>query len=145
MDSIIPSFPAGTTAAPGPSGESVFLNDGSALVTNLKCVFTGATRIYATSGITAVGMNGSQQKIVGAAFVAGVGLGWLYYREPNPNSLLFAIVCLAIAYGLYWLGRPWYTLYLHTAGGQYTPLKSRDQRYIAGVLMALNEAIMRRG
>jgi hypothetical protein len=135
----------GTTAALGPSGESVFINDGQVLITNLKCVFPGATRIYATSGITSVRISGTQQKIVGAAFVAGIGLGYLYYREPNPNSILFAVVCLAIAYGLYWVGRPWFSLSLHTAGGQYMPLKSRDQRYIAGVLMALNEAIMRRG
>jgi len=145
MDSIIQSSRTNAQASTQSSGESVFLQDGIALVTNLKCVFTGTARVYATSGITSVGMYGTQQKIVGAALSAGIGLGYLYYREPNEQSLLFAFVCLAITYGLYWWGRPWYTLSLHTAGGQYVPLKSRDKSYIAEVLMAINEAIMRRG
>ena len=145
MDSIVQSFAASPQPAMEPSGESVFHNDGGALVTNLKCVFAGEARVYATSGITSVGMYATQQKIIGAAFSAGIGLGYLYYREPNEQSLLFAFICLAIAYGLYWLGRPWYTISLHTAGGKYTPVKSRDKRYIAGILMAINEAIMRRG
>lgn len=129
----------------GSSNEAIFLQDSYALVTNLKCVFSGAVRVYATSGITAVGMDGTKQKIVGAAFFAGSGLGFLYYRDFSLDAAIVAAVCLLIAFGLYWFGRPWYTLSLHTAGGRYWPLKSREHDYIAKVLMAINEAIMRRG
>jgi len=127
------------------AGEAVFFQDRNALVTNLKCVFSNEVRVYATSGITSVGMNATQQEIVGAAFLSAIGLGYLYYRGFSEQSLLVAVVCLIIASGLFWLGRPWYSLSLHTAGGAYVPLKSRERDYIAKILMAINEAIMRRG
>jgi Family of unknown function (DUF6232) len=127
------------------SSEAVFLQDSNALVTNLKCVFSNEPRVYATSGITSVGMESTRQKIVGAALLAGIGLGFLYYRGFVQDAFIVAIPCLIIAFGLYWYGRPWHTLSLHTAGGRYWPLKSREHQYIARVLMAINEAIMRRG
>jgi len=134
-----------TTDVGSATSETVFLQDSYALVTNLKCVFSNEVRVYATSGITSVGMDATKQKIVGAAFLAGIGLGVFYYRDFALEAGIVAIICLAIAFALYWFGRPWYTLSLHTAGGRYWPLKSRERDYIAKVLMAINEAIMRRG
>jgi hypothetical protein len=127
------------------STEAIFLQDSYALVTNLKCIFSNEPRVYATSGITSVGMESTQQKIIGAALLAGIGLGYLYCRGFTQDALIVAVTCLVLAFGLYWYGRPWHTLSLHTAGGRYWPLKSREHRYIANVLMAINEAIMRRG
>jgi hypothetical protein len=127
------------------SGETVFFQDPNALVTNLKCVFSNEVRVYATSGITSVGMSSTTQQIVGAAFFAGSGLGYLYYRDFTAQGLIVAVICLIVAFCLYWVGRPLHTLSLHTAGGAYTPLNSREREYIARILMALNEAIMRRG
>jgi hypothetical protein len=68
MDSIVQSFAASPQPAMEPSGESVFHNDGGALVTNLKCVFAGEARVYATSGITSVGMYATHRRSLAQLF-----------------------------------------------------------------------------
>jgi hypothetical protein len=90
-------------------------------------------------------MEATKQKIAWTAFFAAIGLGFFYYSNFSEDSFVVAVICMGIAFILYWFGRPWYTLSLHTAGGRYRPLKSREYAYIGKVLTAINEAIMRRG
>lgn len=130
----------GLQAAPD---EIVFLHDGNVFVTNLRCIFRGAPRIYASSGITSVGILSSGQKWGLAATCILISV--VVAINGRGSSIPVVGVFLTLAVILWVLGRPKHYLSLHTAGTHYTPLWSRSREYIGAVVVAISNAIVARG
>jgi hypothetical protein len=131
---------AGLQAAPD---EIDFLHDQNVFVTNLRCIFRGAPRIYASSGITSVGILSSSQQWGFAAICLLIAV--VVAVNGSESSILLAGVFLAGAVILWVLGRPKHYLSLHTAGTHYTPLWSRSKDYVGSVEVAISNAIVARG
>lgn len=130
----------GLQAAPD---EIVFLHDENVFITNLRCIFRGAPRIYASSGITSVGILSSSQKWGLAAICVLISV--IVAVNGSGSSVLVSGVLLVGAVILWMLGRPKHYLSLHTAGTHYTPLWSRSKDYISAVVVAISNAIVARG
>ena len=97
----------------------VLLQDRNVFVTNLRWIFTGDARIYASSGITSVGIISSNQKWAGAvlcAFIAAIILA-------NAGSSGIPGAAILILFAIFfWLdGRPKHHFSLRTSGVSYTP------------------------
>ena len=132
--------PGGLQAAPG---EMIFLQDGNSFVSNLRCVFRGDARIYASSGITSVGIVSTQQKWAGSIICILIAALLVIRADSIGVGIAGLLTLFAI---LFWRsGRPKHYLSLHTAGVSYTPLWSLDRGYIGAIVVAVNNAIIARG
>jgi hypothetical protein len=140
MDNAITVQTAGSASLQPAPGEQVFLQDGNAFVTNLRLIFNGESRVYATSGVTSVGLTVKPQKWAGAIL-----LGLIAVMCLAGQAIVVGAVLFVIAFCFWAAGRPKYFLSLHTAGVCYNPLWSRDRQYVTRIVGAVNNAIIARG
>lgn len=131
-----------------PGGETIFLKDNTALVTNTR--FVVGSRIFPVNAIASVEASRVPPKTFWATMatlftaICLVGTMPNIKRDPMP----FVIVLALFAASLAWFinkSRTNYQVVIFNSGGQVTALTSRDRDYINLVTHALNDAIIHRG
>jgi hypothetical protein len=134
---------------PPQNGDIEVYRDKQVAVTTTRIVIAGTT--YALRNITSVRMGVTDPSKTGPILLTGIGamgfLGCLPQMKHDPGGVFWSLVlCVGmIVGGCYWyksLKRK-YHLTLSSASGESHALGSEDKEYIAAVVSAVNEAIVR--
>lgn len=117
--------------------EVIFLKEDSILVTNTRFVVSGHT--YAMNGVTSV-KNVSEQPSRTLPVLIGL-IGILLIKD----SLIFAVLLMGVAVGMFYIYRRKYVVALTTSSGEVKAFKSIDAAFIERIVSALNKSIIHRG
>lgn len=133
-------------AAAAPALERTFHNSPGVLVTNSR--FVVGSQTFAMSGVTSVSSftepASHKWPIVIIVLGALAMLGGLAQGSQGWGGILFGV--LIVATGIWWFTKqkPTFHVLLRTASTEVKALNSKDEGYIAGVVKALNDAIIYR-
>jgi len=128
--------------------EEVFLyRDATIQVTNLRAILPGKT--YAMANVTSVSTFTVPAKRTGAVILAIFGalivVAGLSNSELRSSSLTFGGVMLVIGIAMAAAAKNVYWLRIGSASGETNALSSHDYDYVARIVHAINDAIVRRG
>ena len=137
------------------TGESEYYNDGGGVrITTTRIVMQNVT--YPIANISSVSLWQQPRDLRGAyaILLLGIGmiLGGLGYAASRQRNLpggigvfLAGVACVALGYHMWKTAKPSFSVRLTTTGGQLDALQSEDERYIAKIVTAINDAIVSRG
>lgn len=117
--------------------EIVVFEESNVKITNARFMVDGQT--YAMHGVTSVRQFEKAPPRILPIMVGLVGAGSM------AGSILVGLVILVAAVGIWKIQNPEYSVLLSTASGEARALSSKDKSYIARVVAALNDAIVKRG
>ena len=126
--------------------EEIILQDDNVSVTTARIVIHGKT--YALRNVTSVRMGKIPVKngCAGLLLLGGVVLllvGASTAQQDGPGVLILGLVVAVVA--AFWLSqlKTLYSVTIASAAGEAHALKSANQTYIASVVEAINEAVVR--
>jgi len=135
------------------TAEKVFYDHEGVRVTNAR--FQVNAQTYAMAAVNSVGYHKTAPSLglstalitTGALFAALSGLG--VALSPTITGpwvfLFFGLLLLFMGISMRRGHKPDFIVSLTTGSGQVQALRSKDQKYIESVVMALNEALVSRG
>jgi hypothetical protein len=121
--------------------EKTYYTNGKVTVTNSR--FISQDQTYAMSGVTSVKFEETKPNRVLPVVLL---IGCLFVVSRMPAASIWLYLGFA-APGLIWLAlqNTWYSVTLASASGESRALTSKDQKFIRGVIDAINQAIIERG
>jgi Family of unknown function (DUF6232) len=117
--------------------EKVFLQSDNLLISNTRMNLGGTT--YATANISSVSTYVTKPSRKLEVILGIIGLITI------SQSVLFGIILLALAVGIFMLKKPTYIVKLSSNSNEKDALWSKDQAFINSVVEAINNAIIYRG
>lgn len=127
--------------------EVAIYQDANIQITSLRAMLHGKT--YAMANVTSVSMYTQLADKTLAIVLAIAGGLWaligLFSYELRGCSLFFGILMVVIGAAIAASKKDVYWIRIGSASGETNALRSHDHDYIARVVNAMNEAIVRRG
>ncbi|HYB60663.1 MAG TPA: DUF6232 family protein [Methylomirabilota bacterium] len=121
--------------------ETTFYSDQQGVrVTDKRVIFRTTT--YALANITSVSTDRTAPSYAGPLLLFLIAAVALFVRG---GGILLAIVSAVL--GVFWWRklRPTWHLHIKSASGESSPIQSGDEKRIASIAQAINEAIIHRG
>jgi hypothetical protein len=120
----------------GAESERVFLQEGNVSVSDKRFVVGAQT--YPLSGITSIK---SHQQVPSRVIPIVIGLFGLLVLA---SSVAGGAIAILVAFLIWFLQKPAYSVVLSTAAGEQQALMAPDRAYIERVVQALNNAVVAR-
>lgn len=128
------------------SQEAVFYTDEKGVrVTNARVV-VGST-VYSMANITSVALAKKDPSYVGQMFFLAVGLvsGGIGFAKSLWWLMLAAFLIFVLAIWRVVMARPTYSVEIGSASGKVSAVSSKERKYIEAIVVAMNEAFIKRG
>lgn len=130
-----------------PSEETVYFTDGRVTITNARAIIGEKT--YAMINITSVSMGEiPPNKSLGIALILVGVLGAVCVSMVGESWIGAGVWALIVVGGGIWaltVPKPKYVVRIGSASGEKNALVSPNREYIQKIVLALNEAIIKRG
>ncbi len=128
-----------------PAEQTFYADEDGIRITATRAIFGPIT--YAMANITSVTRGEEPAKRKPGILVAIVGSLTSIVGSSFNSTMWIIIGVLVLALGIYiaYVAKREYYLKITSAAGESTPISSKDKKYIDGIAVAINEALIRRG
>lgn len=126
--------------------EPTFYSDGQGVrITPTRAIFGSTT--YAMANITSIRRSTKSANRTPGIVIAIIGLIILLASASFESSggVIIGGIVLGLGILIAAIAKPTYFLKITSAAGEEEPISSRDEKYIDGIIIAINEALIRRG
>ena len=125
--------------------QTFYADEDGVRITATRAIFGSTT--YSMANITSVTRGEEPAKRMPGILVAIVGFLTLIVGSSSNSTIWIVIGVLISVLGIYiaYTAKGKYFLKITSAAGESTPISSKDKKYIDGIAVAINEALIRRG
>ncbi len=118
-----------------------YSDDRGVRITNTRAIV--GTTTYSMANITSVSMAVKPANRTPGIVLAVLGL--IFLAIPVSGIRVFGVVLLVLGILIAVIVKPTYRVRIGSASGESDAISSKDNKYIQGIVTAMNEAIIKRG